>query len=267
MGNIRQFNFSLKTQEALKYYVYMLVDPRDKTIFYVGKGQGNRAFDHARDALKEPDKTKEKNEKLDTIRSIIAQGKEVIIYIVRHGLTDESTAFEIESTLIDFITSFNHKARLRNIQKGHGQEKRGIETAEEIELLYSASELDLKKLGTLGKKIVFIKINKTHGKLDLYTATRICWPVSIPRANKADYIVSVYHGLIVAIFKADKKGWKPYEKEPGRNYFDGYEVTEPFKNLEDENIYNILFGKILPDYARKQQNPFGYIPKDVKYWR
>ena len=34
--------------EQLKWYVYRLVDPRNGGTFYVGKGQGNRVFDHAR---------------------------------------------------------------------------------------------------------------------------------------------------------------------------------------------------------------------------
>ncbi len=38
--------FSQKTQEELKYYVYTLIDPRDNKIFYVGKGKGNRVFYH-----------------------------------------------------------------------------------------------------------------------------------------------------------------------------------------------------------------------------
>ena len=28
----------------MKYYVYHLIDPRDDSVFYVGKGQGNRSF-------------------------------------------------------------------------------------------------------------------------------------------------------------------------------------------------------------------------------
>ena len=32
-------DFSARTEEALKYYVYLLVDPRDGKIFYVGKGK------------------------------------------------------------------------------------------------------------------------------------------------------------------------------------------------------------------------------------
>ena len=38
-------------------YVYALRDPRDKKVFYVGKGNGNRVFDHFGEA---------KNEKLST---------------------------------------------------------------------------------------------------------------------------------------------------------------------------------------------------------
>ena len=32
--------------EALGHYVYMLKDPRDEEIFYVGRGVGSRLFAH-----------------------------------------------------------------------------------------------------------------------------------------------------------------------------------------------------------------------------
>ena len=39
--------FSDYVAEQLKAYVYLLIDPRDDQVFYVGKGNGNRVFHHA----------------------------------------------------------------------------------------------------------------------------------------------------------------------------------------------------------------------------
>ena len=85
--------------EALQYYVYCLVDPRDKKIFYIGKGVGNRVFNHVIDALDENNESL----KLDTIREIHKTGLEVSYYIVRHGMT-ETEAYLVESVLIDMFT-------------------------------------------------------------------------------------------------------------------------------------------------------------------
>lgn len=35
---------------ANKFYVYELIDPVDEVVFYVGKGSGERAYQHAKDA-------------------------------------------------------------------------------------------------------------------------------------------------------------------------------------------------------------------------
>ena len=42
--------FDEKTKSELRYYVYLLVNPETKTPFYVGKGIGNRVFNHLKDA-------------------------------------------------------------------------------------------------------------------------------------------------------------------------------------------------------------------------
>ena len=40
------------------YYVYGLIDPRNKKIFYIGKGTGNRIFEHERESQRSPDSEK-----------------------------------------------------------------------------------------------------------------------------------------------------------------------------------------------------------------
>lgn len=103
--------FSDKTIEELGYYVYSLTDPRNNKIFYIGKGCGNRVFQHCEAALQE----NEESLKLNLIREIIYSGAEVEHYILRHKLTEEE-AFQIESVLIDFLTfpKFNTEQVLTN---------------------------------------------------------------------------------------------------------------------------------------------------------
>ena len=43
--------FPSEVHNQLKYYVYRLIDPRTGQTFYVGKGKGNRVFEHAKNAI------------------------------------------------------------------------------------------------------------------------------------------------------------------------------------------------------------------------
>lgn len=129
--------FRQKVKEVLRYYVYALVDPRNNKIFYIGKGKENRVFQHAKGALKDALSENAPNLKLDTIRSIISEGKKVAYYIIRHNL-EEKEAYLVESTLIDMLTysSFNHDNQLTNLVASHHQWDEGIKTIEEINVLY-----------------------------------------------------------------------------------------------------------------------------------
>jgi GIY-YIG catalytic domain protein len=111
--------FRQKVKEALRYYVYALVDSRNSKIFYIGKGKENRVFQYAKGALEDAFSENAPNLKLDTIRSIISEGKKVAYYIIRHNL-EEKQAYLVESTLIDMLTysPFNHNNQLTNLIAG-----------------------------------------------------------------------------------------------------------------------------------------------------
>lgn len=244
--------FKQSVIESLKYYVYCLVDPRDNKIFYIGKGYGNRVFQHAQDALKEITDSL----KLDAIREILKAHKEVKYYILRHGLTDEE-AYLVESVLIDVFSygKFNLESILTNIQAGHHQWDKGVKTVEEINRLYDCPVLVPKP----GDKLICININKTYNRPDedyygtrdnTYEATRKYWKLNGNRAKQADYVLATYQGIVRAVFKPNR--WfvsaKPFKTGP-RWEFEGIEVFDsPYLNMTvKDSIHN------------GNQNPINYI--------
>lgn len=76
-------NFNRDIVEALKFYVYLLSDPRTGDIFYVGKGKGNRIFQHFKD--------KDVSDKTRKINELQSHGLIPKIEILVHGIHDEIT--------------------------------------------------------------------------------------------------------------------------------------------------------------------------------
>jgi hypothetical protein len=89
-------------ERHLGSYVYLLVDPRDGRVFYVGKGEGGRCFQHLAEARTTRADSLGDYTKLRTIREIEASGRAVRIDILRHGLTPEE-ALVVESAAIDLL--------------------------------------------------------------------------------------------------------------------------------------------------------------------
>ena len=201
--------FSQKAQEELGYYVYCLVDPRDKSIFYVGKGVGNRVFAHANDALGNEACS---SDKLNKIREIIASGETVRHYIIRHKLSEED-AFTVESVLIDFLTypEFNRETILTNIVAGHHQWNEGIMTVQQIEQLYDCKPLVLQP----GHKLLMVNLNRTYNQSkvssaiykhpNIYEATRKYWRLNKAKADEVDYVLGVYKGIVRVVIKPTAK--------------------------------------------------------------
>lgn len=233
--------FSQFVSQQLKTYVYRLIDPRNGETFYVGKGKGNRVFEHVRAKIE----TDDPSDKLKRIREIQAANFEVAHVIHRHGL-DDKTAFEVEAALIDAYPG------LTNEISGSGSNEYGAMHALEIIRKYEAEP------AIFEHRAVIINVNRTATENSLYEATRYAWKINPKKASRADIVVAVRLGIIIAVFQAEK--WLPAnssnfpgrETNPGRYGFIGSEANDAMKIR--------YLGKRLPEKFQKKgaANPIKY---------
>lgn len=234
-------SFSTEIVEKLKTYVYRLIDPRNGETFYVGKGKGNRVFQHCKAAIQ----GENPGDKLNRIREIINGGFEVSHVIHRHGMS-ESTAFEVEAALIDAYPG------LTNEVSGSGSNEFGAMHAQEIVTRYQAEP------AVFTHRVILINVNRSASDRSLYDATRYTWKINPKKAARAEYILAVRQGLILGVFVAEQ--WLPDTTVnfPGRVPVTGRYgfVGRP----APEEIRTQYIGKSVPDRFRKRgaANPIKY---------
>lgn len=226
--------FSNAVCERIGYYVYILKDPRNDTIFYVGKGKGNRLFQHVQCALE----NETENDKYNLIREILNSSKEVEHFILRHGL-EEKLAFEIESTVIDLLGIEN----LTNSVKGHDTWERGLKTVDEVSQHYDA------KAVTFDEPCIIININRLYTRgisaQKLYDSTRASWIVGTKR-DRAKYAIASYRGLVREVYEIEK--WQP-----------NGDRWEFIGKVAEDKIRDKYLNQSLENYIKKGgQNPIRY---------
>ena len=241
--------FSEKSLISLgDYYVYGLIDPRSKQIFYIGKGTKNRVFNHEKESLSSSDSEKLK---LKTILDIKEDGFEVEKIIINSNLSEEE-AFAAEASLINAFNYVNNVG-LTNIVAGH-HSKEAL-SVDEYERIYGAVLLD--------EKI-------------LYDTVRGLWRVSKEKVKKVEYVFGVYNSLIVAVYKPsawfvckENKDRLPKQnnvltpKTENRLFFvdERYEQGLPLDENQSFYIYKSIAGFKLNKLA---QNPITYLnPKKL----
>jgi hypothetical protein len=205
---LKNKQFDDKTIAELKAYVYALFDPLEERPFYIGKGRGNRVFQHVEGAIHE-DKESNKYETIREIRSRRAENR-VKHIIIRHGMSD-AIAFEVESALIDLANCTG--ANLTNEVTGHNSIENGMMNTDEVMRKYNAQPLD-----ELLHSVVIININKKYkiirseslqvntkylgGDL-IYESVKQAWVMGT-RRETIDYVLAEYKGIIVEIYEVIK---------------------------------------------------------------
>lgn len=229
-------------------YVYYLEDPRDRTIFYVGKGQGDRVFQHMKEAEIYLGQEKAPTEKLDRIRDILSANLRPRHVILRSGL-GEGEALEVEAAMIDLLGIKN----LTNMVRGMGTD-RGIREAER---LYSIAPRKAKKHNfeficqdecELDQPTILFRMNQLFNETltadELYDATRGIWRVSTIRANAAMYGMAVSKGLVREVYEIIPKSWTQFDPAAKPLQLPTRATQDIYQENKYARGYWFFFGKV-----------------------
>jgi len=214
----REFNAVEK--EILQYYVYAYYDPDEYAKsegfcrpFYIGKGKGNRAFDHV-NIFDKPSlvSDKENTDKIRKIEQILNENKEPKIVILARGFdekSEEDIAFAIEMALIDF-TGMQY---LTNKQTGHEADKHGRISLTDLRDVSKVHTMSDDEFDKLKEHTLVLKVNKsqdpdmTYDKI--YDVAHTAWIIGEKTINAVDKIFVVSNGIVRAVF--DVHGAKDWD--------------------------------------------------------
>jgi uncharacterized protein len=194
-----QLSFQPGVAERLGVYVYLLVDPRDGKVFYVGKGRGDRVYQHANASLTSPAPDDLLGLKLRRIGEIHKAGKDVHVDIIRHGMTDEQ-AYDVEAAVIDALKLAG--ADLTNAVAGLHSEF-GWRPIEQLIARYAAHPVTIPDT----EPVLLIRPNSlwraASTESQRYEAIRGDWAVDIRRCRKARWAFAVIDGVVRGVFRID----------------------------------------------------------------
>lgn len=234
---------SPKVIERLGHYVYIYLDPRDNSVFYVGKGRGDRCLHHLN--------SKDENSKAQIIKSIRSAGLEPRIDILVHALPSEQVALQVEAAAIDLLG----KQNLSNNVGGWNSRNFGRMELDEIISIYDARPVKITE------KAILIRINQLFrygmSSIELYDATRGIWKVGANRKNVC-YAFSVFQGIVREVYKII--AWFP----AGSTLSTRDDVNDPDRwefigNTASEKIRKKYINGSVTHYLKKSQNPIAYV--------
>ena len=241
---------------SLGHYVYLYIDPRNGSIFYVGQGKGGRALAHLKD--------RSQSDKVTRLDELSRLGLEPQIEILRYGLTQEE-ALHVEAAAIELLGI----SELTNQVLGHGFDRKRRTMLEDLVHELNAEEVTIKHSALL----INISQMYRHGMsaVELYDATRKSWRVG-PRREQIEYAMAVHRGVIREVYRV--AAWLPANStmtalgttsniSGGEQIGDDIELGERYEfvgRIAESSVRRRYLGKSVRHYLTPgSQNPIKYV--------
>lgn len=220
------WRFTRGADEALGFYVYALIDPRDSKVFYVGRGRGDavrpsdRLFNHFQEALDAEEARVPWSAKRRRISEIWADGLDVRWIVVRRALASEQEASHVEAATIEALKLSQNGATLNAVRGAH------------VDVHGALDQDGVSGLGALPinptepcRVAVFNVANALAEGRDPYDATRRAWdrPANM-QILQVDYAVGLSRGISRGVFSG--LNWHADELLPGRLRFEANQHDE-----------------------------------------
>ncbi len=247
-------SFPKAMHERLEHYVYVYVHTlgTENRIVYVGKGQGNRCFDHL--------KTVAEDEKTVAIREAYSTGK-LRIDILVYGV-DELTALKVEAATIDLLGMDG----LYNRRRGDGAIEFGrITTDDLISKLGSPKQLSAE---SFHENCVLIRISNMYQSgmtgLAMYDSTRGVWRATLNECKKTKFALAVGDGivrevyLIAGWFQGGSTTYSTREASPDDEFWKK-RVEFVGRVADDSDRKKYLHKSVSGLWSRGAQNPIRYV--------
>ncbi len=227
----------------LRCYVYLLVDPRTGRPFFVGKGRGDRCFDHVAAARSEGGDREESGAYplLDRIREAESDGREVRIDILRHGLSTKEAQL-VEAAVADAL-GIEVTSKLSSQRRGAGDMDVAL-----------AKRAKFKR----SHQVVLLRVGGA-GADPSYDIARHSWRIgrrwidpSAPRSPR--WAVLVVGELVAAVFRIDH--WE----QTGSSGDGRGELRYSFVGLRDEELEGRYLGRSVAAHrSAGPQSPVTYV--------
>ncbi len=231
--------------QILGFYVYAYIDPRDESIFYIGKGVGARATAH----LDDPSDS----EKVAYIQNLKCADLEPKIDIIAYSLRDDLEASRVEAALIELLGL----KKLTNSVKGRFSSQYPRRSLKDLIMEYKPEQAEIVDPALL------IRINRQFdygiSQLELYERTRGVWVIG-QRRNAALYAMAVYAGVIREVYKINswhRAGSTPYQTRNQKELaIHKHKRWEFVGQIASEDIRNRYLGRSVSHLFKSgQQNP------------